>query len=119
MSSQSQKRSSRGGYDYKVGKLPKARVLSRKQQEKDNIDYGVYELAKRTLTQQVWDLMAQGYSDIGISQKLNISQGTVQGLVDYIYGTLDISNLSTIDQRVKAALAYLMWQHGFTDKSVL
>lgn len=57
-------------------------------------------------TKQVLELLAEGYSNQYIAEKLEVSQKTVEYYIDLAYKALDISKGSDKNPRVEAALRY-------------
>lgn len=65
-------------------------------------------LAKLTRRHQdVLELLAQGYSNASIAQKLSLSEKSVETYINVIYQGLNISNEPGMHARVKATLLYL------------
>ena len=56
---------------------------------------------------EVLALMAEGYADRGIAQRLQISAKTVATHVQHIFQRLEIPDSTTANKRVRAVLAYL------------
>ena len=57
--------------------------------------------------QQVLGLIAQGYNNAGIAQKLNLAEKTVEAYINVIYQELNLSHEPYIHARVNATLIYL------------
>jgi len=53
------------------------------------------------------EMLAQGYKNRGIAQRLMLSEKTVETYLGAIYQELDLSNEPDIHTRVKATLLYL------------
>ncbi len=65
-------------------------------------------LAKLTPRHQdVLELLAQGYSNAAIAQKLTLSEKSVETYINVIYQALNVSNEPGTHARVKATLLYL------------
>jgi DNA-binding NarL/FixJ family response regulator len=65
-------------------------------------------LAKLTARQkEVLELMAQGYSNAAIAERLHLSLRSVETYINNIYQGLDLSEEPDIHARVKATLLYL------------
>jgi len=62
------------------------------------------ELAPKAKT--VLELVAEGYSNQFIAEKLEVSQKTVEYYIDLIYKALDISKTAEKNPRVEATLRY-------------
>ncbi len=59
--------------------------------------------------QEVLELVAQGYSNPGIAEKLHLSVKSVENQLNTIYQVLDVNRDEPVHPRVKAVLAYLEW----------
>lgn len=57
--------------------------------------------------QEVLELLAQGYSNAAIAQRLTLSQKSVETYINAIYQGLHLSNEPEIHARVKATILYL------------
>jgi len=57
--------------------------------------------------QDVLELLAQGYSNAAIAQKLTLSEKSVETYINVIYQALNVSNEPGTHARVKATLLYL------------
>ena len=57
--------------------------------------------------QEVLELLAQGYSNAAIAQRLTLSQKSVETYINAIYQGLHLSNEPDIHARVKATILYL------------
>ena len=57
--------------------------------------------------QEVLELLAQGYSNAAIAQRLTLSQKSVETYINAIYQGLHLSNEPDIHARVKATIIYL------------
>jgi len=57
--------------------------------------------------QEVLELLAQGYSNAAIAQRLTLSQKSVETYINAIYQGLHLSNEPEIHARVKATIIYL------------
>jgi DNA-binding NarL/FixJ family response regulator len=69
-------------------------------------DGALAELAPRQL--EILGLMAQGYSNRAIAERLALSLKTVQNQINGIYRVLDVDDIDgAIQPRVRAVLAYL------------
>jgi len=55
----------------------------------------------------VLELLAQGYNNASIAQKLALSEKSVETYINTIYQELQLSNEPGIHARVKATLLYL------------
>lgn len=65
-------------------------------------------VAKMTPRQhEVLELLAQGYSNAAIAQRLTLSEKSVETYINAIYQELHLSNEQGIHARVKATIAYL------------
>lgn len=70
-------------------------------------------LAKLTHRQQeVLGLIAQGYNNAAIAERLNLSEKSVETYINIIYQEMGISKEPHIHGRVKAALLYLRNSHN-------
>jgi DNA-binding NarL/FixJ family response regulator len=61
---------------------------------------------------EVLELMAQGYSNAAIGEKLTISQKSVENYINTIFQELGISREEPVHPRVKAVLTYLQQTHS-------
>jgi len=57
--------------------------------------------------QEVLELLAQGYSNVSIAQRLTLSEKSVETYINAIYQELHLSNEPHIHARVKATISYL------------
>ena len=71
-------------------------------------------LANLTLKQQeVLEYIAQGYNNLAIAEKLNLSEKSVETYINVIYRELGLTNEPDIHARVKATLFYLNNTQGY------
>jgi DNA-binding NarL/FixJ family response regulator len=68
-------------------------------------DSTVARLAPRQ--QEVLELIAQGYNNTAIAQRLTLAEKSVETYINAIYQGLGLSGEPEIHARVKATLAYL------------
>jgi len=72
-------------------------------------------LAKLTPRQyEVLELIAQGYNNIAIAQRLQLSEKSVETYINAIYQELQLSNEPDINTRVRATLLYL--EHSYSHR---
>ena len=70
-------------------------------------------LARLTPRQlEVLELMAQGYNNAAIAQRLIVAQKSVETYINAIYQQLHLSDEQDVNARVKAALLYLQDSGG-------
>jgi DNA-binding NarL/FixJ family response regulator len=67
-------------------------------------DVGVDDLTNRET--EVLELIAQGFSNRAIADRLNISVKSIEKSVTSIFRNLDVVDLSRVDRRVVATLSY-------------
>jgi DNA-binding NarL/FixJ family response regulator len=63
--------------------------------------------------QEVLELIAQGYNNAAIAEKLNLSEKSVETYINVIYQELQLSHEPDIHARVKATLIYLEESHTY------
>ena len=68
-------------------------------------DPSINDLKPRELA--VLSLMAQGYSNCAIADRLALQPKTVQNYINYIYQTLNVTNDNHVNPRVQAVLNYI------------
>ena len=86
--------------------LDSALVDSQRPRQEPNIN----DLKPRELA--VLSLMAQGYSNCAIADRLALQPKTVQNYINYIYKTLNVTNDNHVNPRVQAVLDYKDYTSG-------
>ena len=56
---------------------------------------------------EVLELIAQGYNNAGIAQRLYLAEKSVESYINAIYQELQLSGEQDVNARVKATLLYL------------
>jgi DNA-binding NarL/FixJ family response regulator len=69
------------------------------------VDSPIAQLPRRH--QQILELIAQGYTNAAIGQRLSLAEKTIETYLTYIYRELELSEEPDIHLRVKAATLYL------------
>lgn len=71
----------------------------------NKVDSPIAQLPRRH--QQILELIAQGYTNAAIGQRLSLAEKTIETYLTYIYRELELSEEPDIHLRVKAATLYL------------
>jgi len=69
------------------------------------VDSPIAQLPRRH--QQILELIAQGYTNLAIGQRLSLAEKTIETYLTYIYRELELSEEPDIHLRVKAATLFL------------
>ena len=73
--------------------------------QRPRLDPNINDLKPRELA--VLSLMAQGFSNCAIADRLGLQPKTVQNYINYIYQTLNVTNDNHVNPRVQAVLDYI------------
>ena len=94
----------RGAPHRRRGRLDR-RLARRRPLARSPRDVQLDRLTPREL--QTLAMIAEGHSNSAIAEELKITKRAVEGYINAIYGTLDISDSGDVSRRVKAALFFL------------